>query len=1196
MNPTANPKKRRRVRSKKTGIKPAQPGQKGLFGQQGQKNKIYTPSLRTLQWKLKQQYNQITQGAQGEQPNPPGQVNEQMTWRQRIKKAKQEQWLKQKQQQLEQKQGQQQGKQKKKGAKALPKDKDEDKCTVCYLEVAPKDRFAHNQTELHREMVEFRDQCRWEASRCKTKTLMDIIEKTDLEKNRSVPFVGLEYIREFLPNESGEHVYDCKLCTGTFRPKTMFHHIQSNKHRILYLARHHKTLGIDRKFRVTDLDKWKQLITLSAVVEKLSGRRELIVMNRIYYTNLTPEQVSAFYPRQDALPSECDDGESSVPPVQYPVQYPSTPVQTSNAFKQGIHAERKQAFQQNALVPRFGPAQDMRRPFQVNTSPGRAMGWDSRPLQQSQPPVDDSTPSMSAKELLLLRSFVEARSKLQESSGGAMFHDGNRPKPSQMGPVMQHVADIEEPAGSHQSTVISRSTVDIRHTVGKGGTSVHVVSVQQSTVSTVGQQRPAVRYSKVPFTKGDRGRTFRELKEANEAQMRLPAAKGKLPSKSVDVEDIDEDNFWCNDELYDFLANFVVESNTDVADVLKVIDGCANALIRHKKRTKEIRKRIEEEKRKLEEEKKAFLNIPGVSKALKSIKERAKSPPPGKRQAASALSSGSKPLFPISSTVSSAAPTPAPPKASLPLSFDSYRPPAPPANAKPSQPLRPQAKEAQHMPQPGPSGAAVNRPQGSDVGFQQKPQGSFKQTKPPINDKPPWPEQKPPSDQLRQTTDEPRPSANEFRRQEDDSRPPVNEPRSRFDSRPFVDEFGRQEDSRPHFDSRPPVNEYRRQEDDSRPPVNEPRSRFDSRPFVDEFRRQEDSRPPINEPRPHFDSRPSVNEYMHQEDDSRPPVNERRSRFDSRPFVDEFRRQEDSRPPINEPRPHFDSRPSVNEHRRQEDDSRLPVNEQRSHFDSRRFVDEFRQQEDSRPHFDLKPSENEFRRQEEEFRPPMNEPRSHFDSRPSANDFRRQYDSRPGFDSRPPFPKSGFDVSGPPDDSRSPSQGNRMPPYNQRLPPYEPRPRFSEQRPSHNEPRPPLNRPRIPFNDPRPPLNRPRPPFNEHTSPNHPRSLHGPSDRYQDDGYNHSERFPRTQFGPSSGPRSSYGSGRADESMDSYNQRYAESSYEAQGRPPPDSMRSSYNMHQGQWSSEMPPRDAFPPTGDGGRDGFPMNQGKPRFQ
>lgn len=64
-----------------------------------------------------------------------------------------------------------------------------------------------------------------------------------LDRHRSSPLVGLEYLFELIDNDSCEPSYTCVLCDKRGDPRTVMAHITSWNHRITYLNRHFPTVS-----------------------------------------------------------------------------------------------------------------------------------------------------------------------------------------------------------------------------------------------------------------------------------------------------------------------------------------------------------------------------------------------------------------------------------------------------------------------------------------------------------------------------------------------------------------------------------------------------------------------------------------------------------------------------------------------------------------------------------------------------------------------------------------------------------------------------------------------------------------------------------------------------------------------------------------------------------------------------------------
>ncbi|XP_063803229.1 uncharacterized protein LOC134980361 [Pseudophryne corroboree] len=101
--------------------------------------------------------------------------------------------------------------------------------------------------------------------------------------------------------------------------------------------------------------------------------------------------------------------------------------------------------------------------------------------------------------------------------------------------------------------------------------------------------------------------TFLELKSAHEAK--LKAAQDSGGKIKVEVPKCDVDSFSCNEELFEFLGTFSVESERDVPFVMKVSQAFAKALVQHK-RLQALKLLVSANRKKMQEEKKASTNQP----------------------------------------------------------------------------------------------------------------------------------------------------------------------------------------------------------------------------------------------------------------------------------------------------------------------------------------------------------------------------------------------------------------------------------------------------------------------------------------------------------------------------------------------------------------------------------------------------------
>ncbi|XP_072283635.1 uncharacterized protein [Pyxicephalus adspersus] len=1024
---------------------------------------------------------------------------------------------------------------------------------------------------------------------------------------KQLAYIGLEYILEYLPNEEGKRSYVCKLCKDVYGRKGIYYHTQSVKHRIMYLAKHHKEMGINMNYKVDTQNKYRHLVACTQNIEKKSGRKNPKIMNKVYVEKTNPEELQGKEKNAKALPME---GFSRDPAFHRdPRSYfsrlgfaetmrmerdsfrvhflrcdPDNPFIGSEGCRRGVgyineeEARLRRTFsdgrysmsQEYLMMRRLGS--DGHYPMSPEDLVMRRHSSDgSYPISREDAIIcsrsRDGQYSMSQADVMMCRPFIDGlytgseedamfklnhallKAKAVKGQEGAGLQSGFSHGRSRMSlegaalcqsttdPRTQH----QEASTMHRSAIVShqipreRGAIkrpahadDHASFVSRSIEPENIADVDLAAPSNISQKLAAIRRDGMTasYTKGFQGKTFKELKAAHEAVKRKLAKSGESFSESdrkIDPDDSCLDEFWCNHEVYDFLANFEVESKEDVEYVLKVIDRFANALIAHKKRTKESKMRILEEKKKLEEDKMAFLNTSGVSKALNSKTEQGKFPPeatPHKSQAHSDVSSSTKPL---SSGASSMNPAPAP------QPFDSYHPTGPAVDSRqPKKPRFSQDKESQ------PSPAASIRPQGivSSMQLIQYQQSldprvnrrvSFKEPAPSFSESRPTLEE-----EQRHNVNQPKPSINESSSSVNKCSQPLDQSRSSLTgSRP------------PKYDSGPPVTE-------SRPPCKEQRSPL------------EQSRPPWNETKP----------YM---SEPRPGMHDSKQ-FESMPLHGEIRSS------LNDPRLSLSK--SKPEARQPHSESRLPQPGQ--------LYIESRLPQPGQPYIESRlPQPGQ----------PYIESRQHYSES-------RQPDARqPYSESRPPQPEQPYSESRQHYSESKLSQPGR--PYSESRP-LEPRQPYNELR---------LLEPRQTYSQSRPPE-----PWQPYSDPRSQMSdkFTGADIAYNQNNHSHNPCYLGTRFGNSGstgGPRPSYGhevrrfEGYMNNS--SSGQHYSESSYISSSYPmskqrpsfhlstnrppgtqshqPPGSMGPPYNMAQGQWSNQMASRaDTYPMGGYG--DGTIMNR------
>lgn len=62
--------------------------------------------------------------------------------------------------------------------------------------------------------------------------------QSKIDKSKSIPFIGLEYLLELRLSDDKEPGYLCVLCEKRGDPRTIMDHITSYKHRLKYLVNH----------------------------------------------------------------------------------------------------------------------------------------------------------------------------------------------------------------------------------------------------------------------------------------------------------------------------------------------------------------------------------------------------------------------------------------------------------------------------------------------------------------------------------------------------------------------------------------------------------------------------------------------------------------------------------------------------------------------------------------------------------------------------------------------------------------------------------------------------------------------------------------------------------------------------------------------------------------------------------------------
>ncbi|XP_044128494.1 uncharacterized protein LOC122922091 isoform X4 [Bufo gargarizans] len=251
------------------------------------------------------------------------------------------------------------------------------------------------------------------------------------------------------------------------------------------------------------------------------------------------------------------------------------------------------------------PPYQQERPFPPTAGGAPPLGNTVPPYQQirplpptagAAPPLGTSLPLVGkgptpedAAEDLDLRRCIGVR------GGPSLFHDGDYKGSSASGDSRDHSRrrnrspDPRDRANRNRSTYLGDcGDIDVRFMLPTGGIS------------------------------------FRELKAAHEKTLLGGSSSGNLPPWekkkekdgdsdtevcSMEFSDGEPEDFWCNEELFDFLKTYHIGDEEDVQFILKAIKVLSESMMRHKTRKEELQKWISQEKQKLEEEKKVFLQL-----------------------------------------------------------------------------------------------------------------------------------------------------------------------------------------------------------------------------------------------------------------------------------------------------------------------------------------------------------------------------------------------------------------------------------------------------------------------------------------------------------------------------------------------------------------------------------------------------------
>ncbi|XP_073495505.1 uncharacterized protein [Phyllobates terribilis] len=438
-----------------------------------------------------------------------------------------------------------------------------DKCRLCDAQFTNnKEKDSHYNGQFHKFMMGVR---RTQLSYMgKSKTLNDQITETGKKES----LIGLEYIYEYAEDSQGVRMYECKLCQSAFRVASIFFHIVGIRHRVYYLAKHHPIMGIEDSYEVQQQVHYRKLTNHALAIEQTHGRKKINVVEEVYASKPNVSEVS------DMEMYLVDNIPSKKEPEKKKDEKKEEKDDSKENSRSRRARDRAEKYRELLKTRERDADRDDRSRRRDRDSSSRR---DSKDLPKSLLHEDDfdarniSQGSSSASRLNLLKDSSAADSRSDRRKRTRSPDRRSKAHSSQRSRYLESSGDI-----------------DVRSVLPSGGIS------------------------------------FRELKAANIGHLcgfssaHLPLSKKKKKTDkdkdsdsdmevcSMDFSECEPDDFWCNEELFDFLKCYHVGDEEDVQFILEAIKTLSHALVRHKTRMEDLKKWIEQEKQKLEDEKKKF--------------------------------------------------------------------------------------------------------------------------------------------------------------------------------------------------------------------------------------------------------------------------------------------------------------------------------------------------------------------------------------------------------------------------------------------------------------------------------------------------------------------------------------------------------------------------------------------------------------
>ncbi|XP_073423130.1 uncharacterized protein [Dendrobates tinctorius] len=450
------------------------------------------------------------------------------------------------------------------------------KCHLCDAQFTNnKEKDTHYNGQFHKFMTGVR---RTQLSYMgNSKTLNDQITETGKKES----LIGLEYIYEYAEDSQGVRMYECKLCSSAFRVASIFFHIVGIRHRVLYLAKHHPIMGIEDNYEVQQQVHYRKLTNHALAIEQTHGRKKINVVEEVYVSKPNVSEVS------DLEIYLVDN----IPSIKDPESKKDVGKENSRSRRA---RERAEKFRDLIKSRERDDDRDDRSRRRDRDSSSSRRDRDSSPSRRDR---DSSSSRRDHKELpksLIHDDDFDARNISQGSSSASrlnLLKDSSAANSKSDRRKRSRSPDRRSKShSSHRSKFLESSgDIDVRSVLPAGG-----ISFRELKAANVGHLHGGFSSLHLPLCK--KKKTTKTDKDSD----------SDMEVCSMDFSECEPDDFWCNEELFDYLKCYHVGDEEDVQFILEAIKTLSHALVRHKTRMEDLKNWIAQEKQKLEEEKKKF--------------------------------------------------------------------------------------------------------------------------------------------------------------------------------------------------------------------------------------------------------------------------------------------------------------------------------------------------------------------------------------------------------------------------------------------------------------------------------------------------------------------------------------------------------------------------------------------------------------